>query len=1425
MKNHKMFLIWLVLLMVAIGYALVNAQPVAKKPNMRHPGYGPSKIMLSNEPQLNSVITVTYIITPSTNIENMKITVTVVSGAELIAGNNDVKIINSRLATSYYKAKKDTPIRCSFKARVLSSPFRIGVRASAPWLDKNGKEQRGGSLGGADIERVVVDEKTGQLGTLGEKYKGIEYHYDVCDGSFTKEPQIGAEEYNRKIIALMKKLEPTLTDSEALCLHSDKYKAGEPYGYKPKGSEKENWRDDSELFKYYLDNGWLKAFRGGNRDLWNKEMNKKIKKSWEDKKKSEITPENIDNPKATMQLVFEGQWLYKDHKYDKNGGLLADYEIKPVKNAKARLMLQYYLGTTIRDLTAYCTTNDTGGFTITYDIDASVSQGDCYPIIYPSGPDPDNPAVSVSDPNITISSYWKDYDDPSLFPMRENGTPTPHLFYVNTITKSLGKLWTDTFPAFTQPQSGCINIYQTLVKGYDYLVPTYTSSSVLKKVRAMWEPGYPGYPGTCYRGDTIWVKGDTLLPDIDTDEWDDMVLLHEYGHHVMNSCADEPPNSVNPTGHQWYVADTLYKNQAYSEGWANLLPSIITDSIYNIDTYNKIGATPDVDYFNLENPWDFTPFPPDSFQAGPWCEGAVAGALWDIADFSDEIPYPSYPLLPSYPDTNLADSLDAGFYPVWNIFDNFYNNGHTPYTIIDFLCGWTNYVYGHPKAKNNIMFHHRIYSANSIPSTMPSLSQKTGLWQAVISWVNNLLPFKGAKTGIAGYNVYRKLATEAFYNKINTSIVTDTFYIDISTVEGNTYSYYITGVDSAGIESAPSIENEITIQHLPSRSTTPLATAYNNSKNLVCDTSGANLHLVYQSNNKIWYAKSADSGATWSADTCIGDGVYPTIALDKYEMPNVVWSKKISLWDGELYFSRFNGTSWTTPYVLGAFPLGKAVDLPKDIAPAIAISKSDTAFITWKSGTGGLARDYDIIYAGWFNSQQATPVLQYSKIDSVPALAYPCPTVALDSLGVVHYAWDDKLTPRRYAISYRKREINGLFTPKEEISSYGENIAPCLDFSRWQNSINAVWEGPLWPSVSYRSKLDTASSWNLIDTIDMTGMQPVTVAGGYAVFSRDGEIYVNRKVGNLWPDTAEINISNTTAMSNYPQACFSQTAGGSSLYVAWTEGDAAPYQIKFAKIAVPAVAKVYADVGGATASAYCLQRDGYLVFGPESYQTVDYDSEQLKYRFDGFKKDKKYSIKLVYYCEYGVAGQETKGGPRKSWTQELDIDGTVKHRTKLVSGERIIVEKNIPPAAYNKDGVIIVDINRITGDYAVCAEIYLYEYDKECEEDKSTATQSASLSTGIPIVNQLCQNAPNPFGSQPTIIQYAVTKPGNVSLKVYNISGQLVKTLVNEGKRAGYHNVRWNGKDESGRQAASGIYFYRLTSGQFSDTKKLVVLK
>ncbi len=89
----------------------------------------------------------------------------------------------------------------------------------------------------------------------------------------------------------------------------------------------------------------------------------------------------------------------------------------------------------------------------------------------------------------------------------------------------------------------------------------------------------------------------------------------------------------------------------------------------------------------------------------------------------------------------------------------------------------------------------------------------------------------------------------------------------------------------------------------------------------------------------------------------------------------------------------------------------------------------------------------------------------------------------------------------------------------------------------------------------------------------------------------------------------------------------------------------------------------------------------------------------------------------------------------------------------------------------------------------------------------------------------LLQNAPNPFNPHTTI---AFDLPGQttVSLRVFDVSGRLVKVLLKEELFAeGRHEAIWNGRDDSGSQAASGTYFYNLEAGGFSETKRMTVLK
>jgi len=98
------------------------------------------------------------------------------------------------------------------------------------------------------------------------------------------------------------------------------------------------------------------------------------------------------------------------------------------------------------------------------------------------------------------------------------------------------------------------------------------------------------------------------------------------------------------------------------------------------------------------------------------------------------------------------------------------------------------------------------------------------------------------------------------------------------------------------------------------------------------------------------------------------------------------------------------------------------------------------------------------------------------------------------------------------------------------------------------------------------------------------------------------------------------------------------------------------------------------------------------------------------------------------------------------------------------------------------------------------------------------------LAAGVPTTYWLSQNYPNPFNAD-THIEFTLAKAGNTTLKIYNNTGQLVRTLVDEHMAASHHKVRWDGRSESGELVASGVYFYRLASGAFAETKKMTFLR
>ena len=103
----------------------------------------------------------------------------------------------------------------------------------------------------------------------------------------------------------------------------------------------------------------------------------------------------------------------------------------------------------------------------------------------------------------------------------------------------------------------------------------------------------------------------------------------------------------------------------------------------------------------------------------------------------------------------------------------------------------------------------------------------------------------------------------------------------------------------------------------------------------------------------------------------------------------------------------------------------------------------------------------------------------------------------------------------------------------------------------------------------------------------------------------------------------------------------------------------------------------------------------------------------------------------------------------------------------------------------------------------------------------------AGLSPGersVPEAYSLSQNYPNPFNPV-TRLRYQLPETGNVSLNVFNVFGQQVRTLVNTRMEAGYHSVYWDGRNDRGEKVTSGVYFSRMKAGKFVKTRKMIILR
>jgi hypothetical protein len=124
---------------------------------------------------------------------------------------------------------------------------------------------------------------------------------------------------------------------------------------------------------------------------------------------------------------------------------------------------------------------------------------------------------------------------------------------------------------------------------------------------------------------------------------------------------------------------------------------------------------------------------------------------------------------------------------------------------------------------------------------------------------------------------------------------------------------------------------------------------------------------------------------------------------------------------------------------------------------------------------------------------------------------------------------------------------------------------------------------------------------------------------------------------------------------------------------------------------------------------------------------------------------------------------------------------------------------------------------------------YAYKSAERIRDFKLVISKAHPETYMVPKQSALLQNYPNPFNPE-TWVPYSMSKAGDVTIRIYNVTGQLVRTLELGHREAGSYTVKeraayWNGRNEFNERVASGIYFYHLQAGSFHATKRMVIVK
>ncbi len=634
------------------------------------------------------------------------------------------------------------------------------------------------------------------------------------------------------------------------------------------------------------------------------------------------------------------------------------------------------------------------------------------------------------------------------------------------------------------------------------------------------------------------------------------------------------------------------------------------------------------------------------------------------------------------------------------------------------------------------------------------------------------------------------------------------------------------------------------------------ATAYNNSRKLVRDSSGA-YHLVYESDGNIYHIKSTDGGSTWTGFKRLnryleGQCYAPSIA-ERSGRLYLVWYR----FDGNTFSVYFRksldgGNNWIPVVVATQLVSGQDQNAPLPVvispatdklmviyrsATALGYKLSDNDGSTWTTGTVPSTAASDI-------SPTLAPTTTYWGGGTRSALVYA------RTPGTIYYRYYRHGPDSSEAWSSAAKNLSQI-VPGSYTGHKNPSLAP--SGSSGDKRLHIAWEANngankviihrkatdwyAWPSVyslTYYQEQQLPS---------ITGLSNDTAELLFQSVSQN-QIYKMHYTGSSWGSPVSIAAGRKPPVS----------AGGVTAKYVWMSGSASPYEIKTSSETLtktgenPLAISYHRSIAVIdTATALDSARYAWLEVRLDKIAIKTNKGEETIIPFaqaqedpatltsqNAFENLASATVSLPATAEsllvhYTVSG-EGLSAVKDISTVAIGIFLNRKNGAPLrlplanLREEKVPEMKRVlalPVTAFTGDEISLnLQVAGVANKSTLIASLgHIYEI----VEEKIGKTSDPVAAAGIP-QNLALAIFPTPFNPA-TRIRFEMPEEGLASLRIYNLQGQLVRQLLDEYYSVGAHDLAWDGRDDLGQIAASGVYFIRLQAGKQMRTGKAMLLR